>query len=56
MYKDRASRYRALPEFVQKYYLNFPEIGEHGAVYVWQSEKDLEEFRNSDLSRSIPVL
>jgi len=54
-YEDRSPRYRTLPGLVQKYYLTFPETKEHGAVYVWRSEKDIEEFRKSDLSRTIPT-
>jgi heme-degrading monooxygenase HmoA len=53
MYEDRSPRYRALPGLKQKYYLHFPKTDEHGAVYVWESEKDMEEFRKSELRRTI---
>ncbi|MEJ2697341.1 MAG: hypothetical protein P8013_11910 [Candidatus Sulfobium sp.] len=52
-YEARAPRYRALKGLKQKYYLRFPGTGEHGAVYVWESEADLEEFRESELGRTI---
>jgi len=53
LYRERAPRYRALDGLVQKYYLRFPATGEHGAVYVWESEAALEAFRRSDLGRTI---
>jgi heme-degrading monooxygenase HmoA len=52
-YEARAPRYRALKGLIQKYYLRFPETSEHGAVYIWESEADLKEFRESDLGRTI---
>lgn len=54
-YKDRSPRYRARPGLKQKYYLKFTETGEHGAVYIWESEKDLEKFQKSELRRTIPT-
>jgi heme-degrading monooxygenase HmoA len=53
MYEARAPRYRALKGLKQKYYLRFADTGEHGAVYVWESETALKEFRESDLGRTI---
>lgn len=55
MYEARAPRYRALDGLVQKYYLRFPETGEHGAVYLWESEEALNRFRESDLAQTIPT-
>jgi heme-degrading monooxygenase HmoA len=52
-YEARAPRYRALPGLVQKYYLRFPATGEHGAVYLWESESAMREFRDSELGRTI---
>jgi heme-degrading monooxygenase HmoA len=49
----RAPRYRALKGLIQKYYLKFPDTGEHGAVYLWESEAALKEFRESELGRTI---
>jgi heme-degrading monooxygenase HmoA len=54
-YDARAPRYRALKGLRQKYYLRFPETGEHGAVYLWESEAGLNEFRESELRRTIPT-
>ena len=55
VYESRAPRYRALKGLVQKYYLRFPETDEHGAVYLWESEAALKEFRESELARTIPT-
>ena len=52
-YKDRAPRYRALKGLAQKYYLRYPDTGEYGAVYVWESEEAMKEFRDSELGRTI---
>jgi len=52
-YRARAPQYRALKGLIQKYYLSFPTSGEHGAVYLWESEEALKAFRASDLSRTI---
>jgi heme-degrading monooxygenase HmoA len=53
-FEDRAERYRSVPGLVEKIYLRFPEIGEFGALYVWDSPDSLERFRESDLARTIP--
>ena len=52
-YEARAPRYRATAGLAQKYYLRFPETGEHGAVYLWESDAALKEFRESELGRTI---
>lgn len=54
MYASRASRYKEVKGLTQKYYMRFPATEEHGAVYFWDSEDDLRQFRESDLARSIP--
>ena len=53
-YASRASRYKELEGLIQKYYMRFPATGEYGAVYLWESEDDLQRFRESDLARTIP--
>jgi hypothetical protein len=42
-----------LSGLIEKYYLRFPETGEHGAVYLWESEGALSAFRESELARTI---
>lgn len=54
-YDARAPRYRALTGLAQKYYLRFPATGDHGAVYLWESEAALAQFRESELGRTIPT-
>jgi heme-degrading monooxygenase HmoA len=54
MYEARAPRYRATAGLAQKYYPRFPSTGEHGAVYLWESEEAMKAFRESDLARTIP--
>jgi heme-degrading monooxygenase HmoA len=54
LYEERAPRYRQVPGLLQKYYIKDQKTGEHGAVYVWDSMRSIEEFQNSELSRSIP--
>lgn len=53
-YEGRAPRYRALEGLGQKLYLRFPETGEHGAIYLWESEEALARFHESELYRTIP--
>lgn len=52
LYQSRAPRYRKLQGLLQKYYLRYAS-GEHGAVYLWRSEADLQQFRESELGKTI---
>ena len=52
-YNARAPRYRELKGLKQKYYLKYPETNEYGAVYLWETESALKEFRESELGRTI---
>jgi heme-degrading monooxygenase HmoA len=53
MCETRAPKYRALKGLKQKYYLRFAPTDELGAVYLWESEGALQEFRDSELARTI---
>jgi heme-degrading monooxygenase HmoA len=53
-FESRTARYRDVDGLRQKYYLRFPQTGEFGAVYVWDSQKALDRFHESELARSIP--
>ena len=53
-FEERADRYLNVPGLVEKIYLRFRESGEFGAVYVWESEKALMDFRQTELARTIP--
>jgi heme-degrading monooxygenase HmoA len=52
--ESRAPEYLAVPGLLQKYYLRFPETGEHGGVYLWASTESFQGFRESELARTIP--
>jgi heme-degrading monooxygenase HmoA len=52
--ESRATEYLAVPGLLQKYYLRFPETGEHGGVYLWASRESFQGFRESELARTIP--
>ena len=54
-YEERAARYRAQKGLIQKYYPKFPETGEHGAVYIWESAAALKDFSESHLRRTISM-
>ena len=53
-FEERADQYRKVPGLVEKIYLRFGETGEFGAIYVWDSEKALLDFRETTLARTIP--
>ena len=52
LYEACADRYQQVPSLVEKLYLRY-RSGDHGALYVWESDDALEAFRASDLGRSI---
>jgi heme-degrading monooxygenase HmoA len=52
--EDRAPQYRALPGLLQKLYVKDEETGEYGGIYVWRDEESLQEFRQSELAKTIP--
>jgi heme-degrading monooxygenase HmoA len=54
MFEERADEYRRVPGLVEKIYIRFRKSGEVGAVYVWDSEKALMDFRETELARTIP--
>lgn len=51
--EERMPEYRALEGLHQKYYLEDPESGEYGGLYLWRSSADLESFNESELRASI---
>lgn len=53
LFQARAAEYEKVPGLREKFYLRFPETGEYGSVYVWDSKEDLERFHASKLSHSI---
>ena len=53
--ENRAPQYRALPGLRQKYYAYERQTGEFAGIYLWDSLEALQEFRQSELARSIPA-
>lgn len=51
--RERMPKYRAIPGLLQKYYVHDPATNEFGGFYVWDSQKSLDEFLNSDLRKTI---
>ncbi len=51
---ERESQFKAIPGLIQKYYVKLSEAGSYGGIYIWDSSESLQEFRNSDLAKSIP--
>lgn len=49
----RSGRYREVPGLLQKYYVRFPETGEHGGVYIWDSEASLRRWRKTNLAGTL---
>lgn len=50
---ERAPEFRALAGLQQKYYLADAATGEVAGLYLWDSEKSLAEYRESELRASI---
>jgi heme-degrading monooxygenase HmoA len=49
----RSGEYREVQGLLQKYYVRFPDTGEHGGVYVWDSEASLRHWRETDLAGTL---
>ena len=52
--RARESMFKAIPGLIQKYYVKTDQPGQYGGIYVWDSPQSLQEFRSSDLAKSIP--
>lgn len=53
--KERAPQFRAIPGLIQKFYGVEKDTGELTGIYFWDSEESIQEFRKSELARTIPV-
>jgi heme-degrading monooxygenase HmoA len=51
-FEARADAYERVPGLIEKLYLRY-RTGEFGAVYVWEDEDALADFRTSELGSSI---
>lgn len=53
--QERAAEFEAVPGLIQKYYFrSTQEEGEYGGVYIWDSPKSMQAYRDSELAASIP--
>jgi heme-degrading monooxygenase HmoA len=52
--EERAPQFRAIPGLLQKYYGRDPASGAYAGVYVWESERAMRAFLDTDLRRTIP--
>jgi hypothetical protein len=51
--RERMPEFRAIEGLQQKYYLEDPETGEYGGLYLWRSPGDLAEYKESELRATI---
>lgn len=49
----RSGRYREVEGLLQKYYVRYPESGEHGGVYIWDSEASLRRWQETNLAGTL---
>lgn len=52
--KDRAPQFKAIPGLLEKYYVRAAPPHHFAGVYIWDSMKSLQTFRESELAASIP--
>ncbi|MGD8413788.1 MAG: YdhR family protein [Candidatus Latescibacterota bacterium] len=52
-YKERSPQYQASPGLIQKYYVHDASTEEWGGLYLWDSQKSLDEFMASELRETI---
>lgn len=52
--EERLPLFRAVPGLVQKYYAREAATGDYVGVYLFESKDALQQYRASDVARSIP--
>lgn len=50
--REREPDFRALSGLIQKYYIKIGP-GHYGGVYIWENKESLNEYRESDLAKTI---
>lgn len=53
--EERKPQFSAIPGLLQKSYVYKEEGETYGGVYIWESMEALQEFRDSELAKSIPA-
>jgi hypothetical protein len=51
--RDRVGGHRSVPGLLQKYYVRYPESGQFGGVYVWESREAMQRWRDGQLAGTI---
>lgn len=54
--EERLPLFGAVPGLVQKYYAREAATGDYVGVYLFESEDALQQYRASDVARSIPLV
>lgn len=52
---ERRPRFKEVPGLVQKFYGKDPATGDFCGIYLFQDQKALADFRESELAKSIPA-
>lgn len=50
--EERAEKYRKVEGLQQKYYVSDPATNRVGGIFVFDSQENLEKFKNSELAMS----
>jgi hypothetical protein len=51
--QQRAPEFRAIPGLSQKHYLHDPEAKRYAGVYLFRSQKELDQYLGSELRKSL---
>jgi heme-degrading monooxygenase HmoA len=52
-FQARSDGYRQVPGLLQKYYVRFASTDEYGGIYVWDSPRSLEKWRETTLADTL---
>jgi len=53
--KERLPLFLDIPGLIQKYYVKNAQPNEWTGVYIWDSLESMQNFRETDLAKSIPA-
>jgi heme-degrading monooxygenase HmoA len=53
LFEERAAGYREVDGLLQKYYVRWPETGEVGGIYIWDSEESLRRWKAGTLAGTL---
>lgn len=52
--KEREPLFKLVPGLLQKFYVKSENSGQYGGVYIWETQKALNDYLHSELAKSIP--